>query len=441
MEAVIEKALYQAGRISAPNYGDLKKVRWTRSSRTDKGVHSVCTVLSMRMLVDADTFDHSDYSEEVANDINRFLPDEVRVFCVQRVTKSFTARHGCRHRTYHYFLPLKPLLEALKSSKQNVDGRGSEETDAFDTGDFSAEYVVAQLRAFLQLYNGSHPFHNYTDRKRYTEKKVLPEHMKNYFRPRHLIDMAKDGDGEPKGGDDEGVNRGELESEDSPASSTSPEPAGDRAAGAQDASATLSAAPTAVSEATTKTFSKYNPFPRECWWNDDIDDTDRIVQEHYRKIYNCSCSDVIHLQDPDGSPGSGDLPVIRIEITGGSFMLYQIRYMIGTAVGVVLGDFPSTIIPASMSAPARFNHLPLAPPSTLVLVDADFHPLRTPRGQEARHLVIDECGVEMRKKFTREVLLPSLYPIMNSDEWPVWISKMVRIGEGGSRIFISNTYE
>ena len=44
VEAVIEKALYQAGRISAPNYGDLKKVRWTRSSRTDKGVHSVCTV-------------------------------------------------------------------------------------------------------------------------------------------------------------------------------------------------------------------------------------------------------------------------------------------------------------------------------------------------------------------------------------------------------------
>ena len=34
VEAVIEKALYLAGRIAQQNYGDLKKVRWTRSSRT-----------------------------------------------------------------------------------------------------------------------------------------------------------------------------------------------------------------------------------------------------------------------------------------------------------------------------------------------------------------------------------------------------------------------
>ena len=419
MEAVIEKALYRAGRISAPNYGDLKKVRWTRSSRTDKGVHSVCTVLSMRMLVDADTFADSDYSEEVANDINRYLPEEVRVFCVQRVTKSFTARHGCRHRTYHYFLPLNPLLEALNSGRR-AGGGGAD--DGIDAG-FSAEYVVAQLRAFLQLYNGSHPFHNYTDRKRYIEKKGLPEHMKNYFRPRHLIDReAAADDGEAAGGAGAGGD-GPADG-DATAAREREQPARARA----DPSPPPSTAAPAGAPA-RKAFSKYNPFPRECWWNDDIDDTDRIVQEHYRKIYDCSCSDVIHLQDPDGSPGSS-LPVIRIEITGGSFMLYQIRYMIGTAVGVVLGDFPSTIIPASMSAPARFNHLPLAPPSTLVLVDADFHPLRTPRGQEARYLVIDDSGVDMRRDFTKNVLLPSLYPIMDSDEWDTWISKMVRAPRG-----------
>ena len=31
-------------QLSADNYGDLFKIKWSRNSRTDKGVHSVCTV-------------------------------------------------------------------------------------------------------------------------------------------------------------------------------------------------------------------------------------------------------------------------------------------------------------------------------------------------------------------------------------------------------------
>lgn len=31
------------------NYGHPQKVSWTRSSRTDKGVHSLCTVLGLKM--------------------------------------------------------------------------------------------------------------------------------------------------------------------------------------------------------------------------------------------------------------------------------------------------------------------------------------------------------------------------------------------------------
>jgi hypothetical protein len=44
IEGVLEKALFEAGLISPSNYGDFKKTKWSRSSRTDKGVHSLCTV-------------------------------------------------------------------------------------------------------------------------------------------------------------------------------------------------------------------------------------------------------------------------------------------------------------------------------------------------------------------------------------------------------------
>jgi hypothetical protein len=48
VEGVLERALFEAGMISEANYGDFRKTKWARSSRTDKGVHSLCTVGSAR---------------------------------------------------------------------------------------------------------------------------------------------------------------------------------------------------------------------------------------------------------------------------------------------------------------------------------------------------------------------------------------------------------
>ena len=155
-------------------------------------------------------------------------------------------------------------------------------------------------------------------------------------------------------------------------------------------------------------------------------------------IYDFSCSEKLVVKNPnlplDISDLDGgnecDCPALRIEIKGGSFMLYQIRYMIGTAVAVVLGRLPSEIIPVTISAPARFNHLPLAPASALMLADAHFFPLRTPHGDEKRYLRIDREGIVSREKFIGDTLLPSLYPILMSDEWDRWISQLVSFFSG-----------
>lgn len=40
VEAELELALYLAGVVSKDNFGNLRKVSWTRSGRTDKGVHA-----------------------------------------------------------------------------------------------------------------------------------------------------------------------------------------------------------------------------------------------------------------------------------------------------------------------------------------------------------------------------------------------------------------
>lgn len=44
IEAFLVKALFAAGAIMESNVGPLAKIKWSRSSRTDKGVHSIATV-------------------------------------------------------------------------------------------------------------------------------------------------------------------------------------------------------------------------------------------------------------------------------------------------------------------------------------------------------------------------------------------------------------
>jgi tRNA pseudouridine38-40 synthase len=44
VEGVLEQAMLDAGAILPTNYGNQRRLKWTRSSRTDRGVHSLCTV-------------------------------------------------------------------------------------------------------------------------------------------------------------------------------------------------------------------------------------------------------------------------------------------------------------------------------------------------------------------------------------------------------------
>jgi len=41
VEDQIEKALFRMGSISEFNFGDLKKIGWSRATRTDKSVHAL----------------------------------------------------------------------------------------------------------------------------------------------------------------------------------------------------------------------------------------------------------------------------------------------------------------------------------------------------------------------------------------------------------------
>ncbi|KAF5828336.1 hypothetical protein DUNSADRAFT_17770 [Dunaliella salina] len=157
VEGALEVALLRAGLIAPSNYGDLYRLKWTRSSRTDKGVHSLATVIGLRIVLqDVEGLYTADPEGlGIADRINQHLPPSVKVLCVQRVNKKFTARRACKERTYTYYLPAA-LLD-LKCDQSQEDSE-----------------KISLFRSALSAFVGRHPFHNYTPKS----KRVLYPHLK-----------------------------------------------------------------------------------------------------------------------------------------------------------------------------------------------------------------------------------------------------------------------
>jgi tRNA pseudouridine38-40 synthase len=65
---------------------------------------------------------------------------------------------------------------------------------------------------------------------------------------------------------------------------------------------------------------------------------------------------------------AGGVPCLRLCVKGDSFMLHQIRNMIGAAVAVARGIMPADLLAVALSAPGRVP-VPRAPPHTLMLSD------------------------------------------------------------------------
>ncbi|XP_024532959.1 putative tRNA pseudouridine synthase [Selaginella moellendorffii] len=123
VENELEEAIYKAGGISEENYRHLDKVRWKRSSRTDKGVHSLCTVVTMKLEVAVNSWLNDVDGIKIADAFNAYLPANISIFGVVPVTKSFDARRSCYSRTYDYYFPAACIGINNESSSEDVDQR------------------------------------------------------------------------------------------------------------------------------------------------------------------------------------------------------------------------------------------------------------------------------------------------------------------------------
>ncbi|KAL2270621.1 hypothetical protein VTJ83DRAFT_2805 [Remersonia thermophila] len=101
IEGDLFAAFVAAGAISKANADDPRKSSLVRCARTDKGVHAAGNVLSLKLIVE---------DEDIVDKVNQHLPDQIRVWGIQRTSNGFSCYQACDSRQYEYLMPSYALL-------------------------------------------------------------------------------------------------------------------------------------------------------------------------------------------------------------------------------------------------------------------------------------------------------------------------------------------
>eukprot|EP00250_Pteridium_aquilinum_P000049 c10064_g1_i1 orf=500-2077(-) len=374
IEQELETAIFRAGGILESNFGSLEKIRWMRSSRTDKGVHSLSTVISFKMEVNQETWGNDEDGIDVADRINQFLPNTIRIFGIVPVNKSFDPRRGCCSRTYYYLLPAATLGITQNTCTEEV------------------QQCLVKFQNILSSLEGRHPYHNYTVRSQYRKRSAVSREKSP---TKH--DATKEEENlllsEEFSSDEDQI--------DNNATTSNPE-------------CFLAANEISL------------PAPKVRWLYE-LDMADKIFSAHFRKVFSFTCGG---LQTYEG------LTFLKLTVHGESFMLHQIRKMVGTAIAIMREVLPADIIPVSLSRPCRVV-LPLAPSEGLLLACNEFYPFRTssfrPKGSQKLddlpRLKMSAKVLEKKEEFWQNVLLPHMIILLQESNavWSDWLELL----EGG----------
>ncbi|KAK7388352.1 hypothetical protein VNO78_23167 [Psophocarpus tetragonolobus] len=111
IEGDLEEALYVSGAVPEQDRGVPKRYDWARSARTDKGVSAVGQVVSGRFYIDP---------PGLIDRLNSNLPSQIRIFGYKRVTASFNAKKFCDRRRYVYLIPVFALDPSCHRDRETV---------------------------------------------------------------------------------------------------------------------------------------------------------------------------------------------------------------------------------------------------------------------------------------------------------------------------------
>ncbi|XP_015110349.1 tRNA pseudouridine synthase A [Diachasma alloeum] len=178
-------AMFKAKLIDEEAFETIQYTNFQRAARTDKGVSATRQICSAKL---------PDYAN--IDDINQFLPKEIRVFGIKRVTKGFNSKSQCNARTYTYTLPTfafapddTTLMDRGPPTEEELAKR-VEELKIIDGKPYTEFRMSPELRekvnSVLKLFEGTHNFHNFTSRVRAFDPRANRYMMKCQILETHI---------------------------------------------------------------------------------------------------------------------------------------------------------------------------------------------------------------------------------------------------------------
>jgi tRNA pseudouridine38-40 synthase len=150
IEGELFKAFVKAGAISKANADDPRKASLVRCARTDKNVHAAGNMISLKLIVE---------DPDIVEKINENLHPQIRVWGIERTIGSFSCYQACDSRWYEYliptlaFLPPHPSSWLAKNLERLADEAGDREgyeSRQADVKDYWPKVEEEYIKAILE---------------------------------------------------------------------------------------------------------------------------------------------------------------------------------------------------------------------------------------------------------------------------------------------------